>query len=164
MSTNTTVADVIKLTKLLRENGDKVLSGSCKLSLSTVLLHHLNEVFPVLVTDADDVESSFAVCTNSRVHFYRDHYKFLHDFVQKTVSLKITHNPGHPVHPIDISKFRQLKYLELQKVCVEYLKGLQAIRGQLECVVCNGCKVVSSLDNFLGTFFNNLNQLKTIFF
>lgn len=58
--------EIIELAKLLRNNGDKVLSASSKLSLSTKLLHHLNEAFSLIIDETDDLESSFQVCNSSR--------------------------------------------------------------------------------------------------
>jgi hypothetical protein len=51
---------------------------------------------------------------------------------------------------IDITKFRHLKYLELQKVPVEIVKGIQGIRGQLECIICTGGHGVNSIHELLG--------------
>lgn len=143
--------DIIELVKLLRENGDKVLSASSKLSLSTKLLRNLNEAFSLIIADSEDLESSFHVCNSSRIDIFRD-VKFLHDFVQKTIGLKVTHYFGDPKLSIDISKFRHLKYLELKKVSIELVKGLQSVRGQLESIVCTGRKGVCAIGQLLGNF------------
>ncbi|XP_050461636.1 serine/threonine-protein kinase 11-interacting protein isoform X1 [Cataglyphis hispanica] len=141
--------EIIELVKLLRQNGDKILSASSKLSLSTKLLHSLNEAFLLIVLESEDLDSSFQVCNSSKVDIFRD-IKFLHDFVQKTISLKVTHcSSDDDKIIIDISKFRHLKYLELRKVSIELLKGLQNIRGQLESIVCAGRKGVSTIYQLL---------------
>ncbi|XP_051160698.1 serine/threonine-protein kinase 11-interacting protein isoform X2 [Leptopilina boulardi] len=161
------IQEIIELAKLLRQNGDKILNGTSKLSLSTTLLHNLNQVFHQIVNEADDLESSFQVCNSSKNDVFRD-IKFLHDFVQKTLGLKITCNLADAKVDIDISKFRHLKYLELQKVCIELTKGIQSIRGQLECVICAGGRGVSSIGHLLaacggdagvGFVWNSLNRL-----
>lgn len=142
--------EIIELVKLLRQNGDKILSASSKLSLSTKLLHSLNEAFLLIVLESEDLDSSFQVCNSSKVDIFRD-IKFLHDFVQKTISLKVTHcSSDDDKIIIDISKFRHLKYLELRKVSIELLKGLQNVRGQLESIVCAGQKGVSTIYQLLG--------------
>ncbi|XP_043479640.1 serine/threonine-protein kinase 11-interacting protein isoform X2 [Leptopilina heterotoma] len=161
------IQEIIELAKLLRQNGDKILNGTSKLSLSTTLLHNLNHEFHQIVNEAEDIESSFQVCNSSKNDVFRD-IKFLHDFVQKTIGLKITCNLAEAKVDIDISKFRHLKYLELQKVCIELTKGIQSIRGQLECVICAGGRGVSSIGHLLaacggdagvGFVWNSLNRL-----
>ncbi|XP_012234632.1 serine/threonine-protein kinase 11-interacting protein isoform X2 [Linepithema humile] len=146
----TRIKEVLELVKLLRQNGDKVLSASSKLSLSTKLLHSLNEAFSLIVVESEDLNSSFHVCNSSKIDIFHD-VKFLHDFVQKTIGLKVTHYSPDVKVPIDISKFRHLKYLELRKVSIELLKGLQSIRGQLESIVCTGGKSVSTINQLLAT-------------
>ncbi|XP_046739064.1 serine/threonine-protein kinase 11-interacting protein isoform X2 [Diprion similis] len=140
--------EIIELARLLRQNGDKVLSATSKLSLSTSLLSNLNEAFTLIVEENEDLESSFQVCNSSKIDIFRD-LKFLHDFVQKTISLKITHRLSDRKTNVDITKFRHLKYLELQKVCIESVRGLQGVRGQLENVVCAGGRGVGSVGRLL---------------
>lgn len=142
--------DIMDLVRLLRQNGDKVLSASSKLSLSTTLLYNLNEAFLLIVDDAEDLESSFQVCNSSKIDLFRD-LKFLHDFVQKTVGLKLTHYSGNAKVHIDITKFRCLKYLELKKVCIALVKGIQGIRGQLESITCAGRQGVTTVAQLLVT-------------
>ena len=143
------IQEIVELAKLLRQNGDKVLNSTSKLSLSTTLLHNLNQVFHLIVNETEDFESSFQVCNSSKNDVFRD-VKFLHDFVQKTIGLKITCDLSDAKFEVDISKFRHLKYLELQKVCIQLTKGIQCIRGQLEYVICAGGRGVSSIGDLLG--------------
>ncbi|CAL1678329.1 unnamed protein product [Lasius platythorax] len=142
--------EIIQLVKLLRQNGDKILSAASKLSLSTKLLHSLNQAFSLIALESEDLDSSFRVCNSSKIDIFRD-IKFLHDFVQKTISLKVTHCSPDVKIIIDISKFRHLRYLELKKVSIELLKGLQSVRGQLESIVCAGRKGVSTIYQLLAT-------------
>lgn len=151
--------EIMELVRLLRQNGDKILNASSKLSLSTKLLHSLNEAFSLIVSESEDLDSSFHVCNSSKVDIFRD-VKFLHDFVQKTVGLKVTHYSSDVKVTIDISKFRHLKYLELKQISVELLKGLQSVRGQLESIVCAGRKGVSTIYQLLGILFKYYNILK----
>ncbi|XP_014213511.1 serine/threonine-protein kinase 11-interacting protein [Copidosoma floridanum] len=140
--------EISELAKLLRNSGDKVLSASSKLSLSTKLLHDLNEAFSMIINETDDLECSFQVSNSSRSEIFRD-IKFLHDLVQKTIGLKIQHNPIDPKFVVDITKFRHLKYLELQKISINSVKGIQGIRSQLECIVCSGGQSVNNLHELL---------------
>ncbi|XP_011630532.1 serine/threonine-protein kinase 11-interacting protein isoform X4 [Pogonomyrmex barbatus] len=142
------ISEIIELVRLLRQNGDKILSASSKLSLSTKLLHSLNETFLLIVPESEDLDSSFHVCNSSKIDIFHD-VKFLYDFVQKTIGLKVTHYSSDIRVIIDISKFKHLKYLELKKVSIDLLKGLQSVRGQLESIVCTGRKGVSTIYQLL---------------
>lgn len=145
------IKEIMELGKLLHQNGDKILSASSKLSLSTILLYNLNEAFSLIVDEPEDLESSFQVCNSSKLDIFRD-LKFLHDFVQKTIGLKVTYSPTNSNIPIDITKFRHLKYLELKKINIDFVKGLQGIRGQLETVICAGRKGVCTIRQLLGNY------------
>lgn len=158
--------EIIELARLLRQNGDKVLSATSKLALSTSLLNDLNEAFTLIINENEDLESSFQVCNSSKIDIFRD-LKFLHDFVQKTISLKITHRREDRTTNVDITKFRHLRYLELQKVSIESIRGLQGVRGQLEHVVCAGGRGVGSVGRLLGMLAKiclNLFQYNYIYF
>ncbi|XP_011301972.1 serine/threonine-protein kinase 11-interacting protein isoform X2 [Fopius arisanus] len=139
--------EIHELARLLRKNGDQVLNGSSKLSLTTELLHNLNDAFSLIVDDSKDLESSFQVCNSSEIEIFRD-LKFLHDFVQKTISLKISHTLSEQI-PNDITKFRHLKYLELHKVCIDLITGIQGVRGQLQSISCTGGGGVGSIGRLL---------------
>jgi Leucine-rich repeat (LRR) protein len=135
--------DVSSLASLLRENGDRVLSGQSKLSLTSALLRNLNEAFTAVVEDDEENGSSFHVINtdSTAVEIFHD-IQFLHDFVQKTIGLKlsncaVTDDCDNGI--LDICKFRNLKYLELRKVPVHILRGIQSVRAQLQCVVCIQC-------------------------
>ncbi|XP_033175784.1 serine/threonine-protein kinase 11-interacting protein isoform X2 [Bombus impatiens] len=140
--------EIMVLGKLLHQNGEKVLNASGKLSLSTTLLYNLNEAFSLIVDGCENLEASFQVCNSSKIDIFRD-LKFLHDFVQKTIGLKVTYCPSNPKIPIDITKFRCLKYLELKKINIDTVKGLRSVRGQLESIVCTGRKGVCTVKQLL---------------
>lgn len=143
--------EIMVLGKLLHQNGEKVLNASGKLSLSTTLLYNLNEAFSLIVDGCENLEASFQVCNSSKIDIFRD-LKFLHDFVQKTIGLKVTYCPSNPKIPIDITKFRCLKYLELKKINIDNVKGLRGVRGQLESIVCTGRKGVCTVKQLLGNY------------
>lgn len=149
--------EILELATLLRKNGDTVLSGASKLSLSTKLLHNLNDAFSIIVDEKQDLESSFQVCNSSKNDVLRN-LKFLHDFVQKTIWLKVSHNCNDPRVPVDISKFRHLRFLELRKVCIDLVSGIQAVRGQLESISCTGGGGVGTVGRLLGKHFIFLNK------
>ncbi|XP_043287960.1 serine/threonine-protein kinase 11-interacting protein isoform X2 [Venturia canescens] len=142
--------EILELARLLRKNGDTVLSGASKLSLSTKLLHNLNDAFSIIVDDKQEIDSSFQVCNSSKNDVFRN-IKFLHDFVQKTIWLKVSHNCNDPRIPVDISKFRQLRFLELRKVCIDLVSGIQGVRGQLESISCTGGGGVGTVGRLLAS-------------
>ena len=141
--------EIVQLAKLLRDKGDKVLSADSKLSLSSSLLNNLNEAFSLIVNETDELECSFQVCNSSRNEIFRD-IKFLHDFVQKTIGLKITCSNNFETKICDISKFRHLKFLEVHKVPISIVKGIQGVRGQLECIIFTGNRSVNNISQLLG--------------
>lgn len=135
--------NISSLASLLRENGDRVLNGQSKLSLTVALLRNLNEAFSFIVENNEECGSSFHVINtnNTKVEIFHD-IQFLHDFVQKTVGLKLSNSAvigDRDSEILDICKFRNLKYLELRKVPVHMLHGIQSVRAQLQSIVCIRC-------------------------
>lgn len=114
---------------------------------------------------------------NSKSPVFRD-LQLIHDFIQKTPLLCIIIYPGEESSEgkIDITKFRALKRLELQKVPVKQVCGIQPLRGQLQHLVCTkSIKCVDDIitncggDNSNGFVWNELktadfsyNNLQTI--
>lgn len=129
--------EVIQLAFVLRSNGDKVLNGQGKLSLSTSLLNTLNGSFNLVTEQRDSLSSSFQVISsNTNVEIFSD-LQFLHDFIQRSVSLKLI--PGTldgADEAVDISFFKNLKFLELHKVNADSVLGMQHLRPRLQFLVC----------------------------
>ena len=148
--------ELMVLGKLLHQNGEKVLNASGKLCLSASLLYNLNEAFSLFANGCEDLEASFQVCNSSKIDIFHD-LKFLHDFVQKTIGLKVTYCPTNPKIPVDITKFKCLKYLELKKINIDTVEGLRRVRGQLESIVCAGRKGVSDVKQLLGNYNYKIN-------
>lgn len=138
--------DLSSLATLLRDSGDRVLSGDSKLRLTPALLTKLNSAFSsisLLSSNGDfQVTSAHASQppTTAQIHF-------LHDFVQKTIGLTIAGN-GHSQsdllrsQPVDLSRFRSLRHLELRSCTLSHgsdpdqgLEGLSSLRLQLEALV-----------------------------
>lgn len=73
----------------------------------------------------------------SKSDVFRD-LQFVYDFVQKTQHLCITQfqNDEPFDGQIDISKFRSLRKLEIQKVSSEHIVGIQQMRAHLHEIVC----------------------------
>ncbi|XP_013777015.1 serine/threonine-protein kinase 11-interacting protein-like [Limulus polyphemus] len=126
---------VRQLAEFLRQNGDKVLNGQSKLSLTVTVIHTLNKLFNHLLSDNME-ESSEVFCTSgSRLGFLYD-LTFLCDFIKKTPRLKIIPSPQPVPSNVDISKFHNLKELEVKKVSLCIINGLQTLSPHLEVLQC----------------------------
>lgn len=171
---------ITRLAKLLRENGDKVLSSEYKITLTGSLLRALNDSFS-LITDPNEVctPKTFQVLkpNNAKSDVFRE-LQIIYDFVQKAQILCLMTVPNDDAFDgtIDISKFRNLRRLEISKIPIERIVGIQRLRAHLQELICS--KSISSIqaiivhcggDNANGFQWNELkiadfsyNQLKTI--
>lgn len=75
--------------------------------------------------------------------------QLLHDFVQKTTLLKLTYFPSELYFEgaIDIAKFRALRRLEVHKINIGQVVGIQPLRGQLQHLIC--IKSLASVDDII---------------
>lgn len=75
--------------------------------------------------------------------------QLLHDFVQKTTLLKLMYFPSECYFdgPIDICKFRALRRLEVHKINICQVVGIQALRSQLQQVIC--VKSINSVEDII---------------
>ncbi|XP_031624564.1 serine/threonine-protein kinase 11-interacting protein isoform X5 [Contarinia nasturtii] len=171
---------ITRLAKLLRDNGDKVLSSEYKITLTGQLLRALNDSF-TLITDPNETctPNTFQVLkpNNAKSEVFRD-LQIIYDFVQKAQILCLVAIPTEEPFDgdIDIKKFRNLKRLEIQKIPIEQIVGIQRLRAHLQELICS--KSINSIqsivshcggDNANGFLWNELkmadfsyNCLKTI--
>ncbi|KAK3105989.1 hypothetical protein FSP39_010321 [Pinctada imbricata] len=70
---------------------------------------------------------------------WRTNVQYVHDFIVKAISLKVTHGSHTMQGPILISRFRSLRELELRKIPMHMLEGLHRLRGQLKVIVAGRC-------------------------
>lgn len=145
------IVEISKLANILHQNGDKVLNALSKLALNATLLQKINKEFETLFQNGNkDNSSSFQVLAtnNSNSQLIQD-LQFLHDFFQKTVGLKLTNNANLSLlnNKIDISKFKNIKYLEIKKIPIKEVIGLKVIQSQLESIICIRC--LSMLEELL---------------
>lgn len=132
---------ISRLAKLLRENGDKVLNSEYKLTLTGALLRALNDSFSLIV-DPNEVSQpqTFQVLkpNNAKSDVFRE-LQFIYDFVQKTQILCITTVPNDDPFDgiIDIQKFHNLRRLEIQRVPIEQIIGIQRLRAHLQEIICS---------------------------
>ncbi|XP_017041284.1 serine/threonine-protein kinase 11-interacting protein isoform X2 [Drosophila ficusphila] len=148
---------ITELANLLRQNGDKILSSEFTLTLSGSLLRALNDSF-TLIADIEigsGVSShlhhqSFQVVKpiNAKSSVFPD-LQLVHDFVQKTTLLKLTYFPSEHYFEgaIDISKFRALRRLEVNKINIGQVVGIQPLRSQLQHLIC--VKSLTSVDDII---------------
>ena len=132
---------ISRLAKLLRNDGDKVLNSEYKLTLTGSLLRALNDSFSLIV-DQDEIcaPQTFQVVkpNNAKSEVFRE-LQFIYDFVQKTQILCITAVPNDDTFEgaIDITKFRNLRRLEIQRVPIEQIVGIQRLRAHLQEIICS---------------------------
>ncbi|XP_020810533.1 uncharacterized protein LOC110185865 isoform X1 [Drosophila serrata] len=149
---------ITELANLMRQNGDKILSSEFTLTLSGSLLRALNDSF-TLIADTEigagagshsQNQLSFQVVKsiNAKSSVFPD-LQLLHDFVQKTTLLKLTYFPSelHFEGAIDIAKFRALRRLEVHKINIGQVVGIQPLRGQLQHLIC--IKSLASVDDII---------------
>ncbi|XP_033732622.1 serine/threonine-protein kinase 11-interacting protein-like [Pecten maximus] len=146
---------VSELAILLRRSGDKILSGESKLTLTTQSLSRLYVSFRRYSETSHQGE-----VTNDRRRGrdrkqdeehqrWRTNVQFLNDFISKTVSLKLTHGTQTMQEPVYLSRFRNVEVLELKKIPVHMLHGLQKLRGQLKVLIVARC--LQNLEDLLET-------------
>lgn len=135
-----------RLAAFLRDHGDVVLNGTRRLTLTTACLNELNYVFRQYlgVQENESFDVPFGCSANS--DFVHDVF-FLHDFMQKTCSLKIVQCAQTIQGSLDLSKFHSLKILELKRVPPHLLIGLDSLVLQLETLICQ--RSISSLKEIL---------------
>ncbi|XP_037518221.1 serine/threonine-protein kinase 11-interacting protein-like [Rhipicephalus sanguineus] len=134
------------LAAFLREHGDVVLNGTRRLTLTTSCLNELNYIFRQFLgaQENESFDVPFGCSANS--DFVHDVF-FLHDFMQKTCSLKIVQSSQTIQGSLDLSKFHGLKILELKRVPPHLLVGLETLVLQIETLICQ--RNISSLKEIL---------------
>uniref|UniRef100_A0A131XAB7 Serine/threonine-protein kinase 11-interacting protein n=1 Tax=Hyalomma excavatum TaxID=257692 RepID=A0A131XAB7_9ACAR len=135
-----------RLAAFLREHGDVVLNGTRRLTLTTSCLNELNYIFRQFLgaQENESFDVPFGCSANS--DFVHDVF-FLHDFMQKTCSLKIVQSSQTIQGSLDLSKFHSLKILELKRVPPHLLVGLETLVLQVETLICQ--RNISSLKEIL---------------
>lgn len=130
---------VRELAALLREDGDKILDASSKLSISTTILHRINASFSRFFKQQNCQDGSFNVVNSGSdsVESFLD-LQFVYDFFQKTIGLKIFPGPDMHVqqYPVDVNVFHNLKLLEIHRFSLGLVKGIKSLRTQLQYLTC----------------------------
>jgi Leucine-rich repeat (LRR) protein len=103
-------------------------------SLPGPLLRALNDSFSLIV-DQNEVVSpkAFQVTKNynAKSDVFRE-LQFIYDFVQKTIFLSLNlFMHDEPCDYIDISKFRNLRKIEVNRIAIDKVYGLKVLRPQM---------------------------------
>ncbi|XP_072436101.1 serine/threonine-protein kinase 11-interacting protein isoform X3 [Chiloscyllium punctatum] len=131
---------VRNLAKLLRNHGDSVLNGTSTLSLLTVGLQLLHNLFEQHLLPRKYQHGFIALPSHPSDTASVLEVQFLFDVLQKTVSLKLVHPPGPKLQtPVKIMAFKSLRFLELKRVPPHCLEGLRFVYTRLEILVCSSC-------------------------
>ncbi|XP_069792091.1 serine/threonine-protein kinase 11-interacting protein isoform X2 [Narcine bancroftii] len=131
---------VQRLTKLLKNDGDSVLSGTSTLSLLTIGLQVLHQLFEQHLLASKYHHGFVALPSHPLDTVSVLDVQFLFDILQKTISLKLVHPPGPILQtPVRISAFKSLRFLELKRIPPHCLRGLRGVYTMLEILVCSHC-------------------------
>ncbi|XP_057664337.1 serine/threonine-protein kinase 11-interacting protein [Diorhabda carinulata] len=137
--------DISHLANILRLPGRDVISGKGKLCLSANYLNKLNKAIDTI--NEEDVTSFQIVQTNNtKSNLIRD-TQFLLDLISKTSSLKLIPDETKDYETVDLSRFKQIKILEIIKLDINIVTGLQKLRSQIQELTC--CKSLKSISEVL---------------
>ncbi|XP_077176951.1 serine/threonine-protein kinase 11-interacting protein isoform X2 [Paroedura picta] len=145
------------LAQLLQDSGDLVLDGTSTLTLFTSTLHYLTQIFEQHLIPRNQNHGFIALSSHPAETSTILQAQFLFDVLQKTLSLKLIHDPDCPLPPVvKISPFKSLRRLELKCVPVHCLRGLRFIYSQLEALTCSKC--VNSLEEIISACGGDLSS------
>ncbi|CAG5135854.1 unnamed protein product [Candidula unifasciata] len=137
-----------KLCTLLRNEGDRVLSGSSAFTLTTEVLTRLNhDCRRHSITESDIAAAEISPGGRSFLPLasrlraqqaaarvkeeWSGHVQFIKDFMLSTPSLKLIRYSGTLSSPISLHRFGNLTCLQLRKVPIHMVEGLHRLRGVL---------------------------------
>lgn len=120
---------ISEIANILRPLSSEVFSGKSTLALSTNYLQKLNH----FTESIDDSSHSFHIAESNitKSNRIRDN-QFILNLFQKTVNLKIYPDLLNDLTSVSIANFANIKTLELLKIDINILVGLQKLRSQLQ--------------------------------
>lgn len=123
-----------EVAQLLRPVSKDVSNGRGKLCLSTVYLKKLNCAFDEVLPE--DLTSSFHL-TDAKLVLQRD-LQFLLDLIKGTAALKIIPDviESDDSYVVDLKRFKNVKTLDIYKIDVTNIIGIQRLRSQIEELTC----------------------------
>lgn len=123
---------ISKVAAKLRPVSTDISKGKGKLCMSTVYLKELNRAFDEC--HPEDITTSFNL-TNAKASLQTD-LRFLLELVRGTASLKLTPDLIRDEDPTNISRFHNVTTLEIHKVDVKQVVGIQKLRPRLQQLTC----------------------------
>lgn len=125
------IEEVLRLVAQPLKSSIKLLNGECKFSVNSSLLYKINKVLDVVVNDtADIILSEWQI---KQLHL-------LLNLINNVPKLVITQRSAESYeNVINITRFKRLRYLELCRLCLELVTGLESLKIQLETFICNRC-------------------------
>lgn len=141
--------DINKLSFTLKECESGIVGGKIKLSLTASLLQRLNYALQQL-------EYNTEVYCDGR---NEEPIRFLQELVKQIPKLTITQRIKRETWRVDISRFINLKYLELSRIPIHLVEGLQSLRPQLQVLICERCG--DCVEEILGKVDEAWQELKT---
>lgn len=143
--------NIPQLSNLLKSAECDILQGKQKLSLTASLLQKINYTLQELEYNhvSDTYSSSIT----------EESIKHLQEVINKTPKLSVTQKIKRETWRVDLSRFNSLKYLELSRIPMHLVEGIQSLRSQLEVLICERC--TDCLEEILGTSDHVWEELRT---
>ncbi|KAJ8934398.1 hypothetical protein NQ314_013439 [Rhamnusium bicolor] len=138
--------DISHVASLLRPVSSEVFNGRGKLCLSAIYLNKLNCAFDTNINEDLNLSFHIVQTSNAKANLIRD-LQFLLDLVQRTISLKIIPDVNDEFNNVNITRFKNIKVLEIHKLDIQNVLGIQKLRSQLQELTC--CHSLSCLSDIL---------------
>ncbi|XP_046683894.1 serine/threonine-protein kinase 11-interacting protein isoform X2 [Homalodisca vitripennis] len=143
--------NIVQISNFFKQCEADILEGKTKLSLTASLLQKINYTL-------QELEYDYISFTNS-TSTPEEPVKFLQDLIHKAPKLTITQKVKRETWRVDLSRFSSLKYLELNKVPMHLVEGMQSLRSQLQVLICERC--TDCLEDILGSADHVWDELRT---
>lgn len=132
---------LIELSKLLMQHESDIVQGKQKLSLTASLLQKLN--YAIQQIDYDNVSFFQSIAAPNESILY------LQQLIHKTPKLTVTQRVKQETWRVDISRFINLRYLELKNIPMHLVEGMHSVHSKLQVLICERC--TDCLEEILGT-------------
>lgn len=124
--------NISQVAELLRPASKELSNKKGKLCLSINYLNKLN----CALRDTSYEDSTFNSLQNAKATLTRDK-QFLCNLVKNTKNLKVITDVVNDCSNVDLSAFKHVEILEIQKVDVRIIAGIDQLRNHLQEVTCN---------------------------
>uniref|UniRef100_A0A1B6DEH5 Serine/threonine-protein kinase 11-interacting protein n=2 Tax=Clastoptera arizonana TaxID=38151 RepID=A0A1B6DEH5_9HEMI len=144
-------AKIQSLSITLQKNETDIREGSKKLSLTPSILQDINS--SIIRMQNLEISSSQSPSTIKNL-------KFLQELFYHTQKLIITQGVKCNRWQVDLQGFYKLKHLELSRIPMQVIEGLQSLRSKLEVLVCIRCS--DSFEDIVGSCDQPWKELRTM--